>query len=97
MPRQSGRRGWVLETSISVVRIRCDGKCEARAAPGCTGQYEHAHHRVLRSQGGADEPFNLIGVCHVCHDFIHANPAEALKRDLIRHGDRDVRIPYPER
>ena len=38
--------------------------CERRAG-------EHAHHRVFRSQGGNDEPGNLLWLCRYCHDGIH--------------------------
>jgi len=30
------------------------------------------HHRVFRSQGGNDEESNLILLCRICHDGIHA-------------------------
>jgi 5-methylcytosine-specific restriction endonuclease McrA len=29
------------------------------------------HHRVFRSQGGNDEPANLMWLCRVCHDAAH--------------------------
>jgi 5-methylcytosine-specific restriction endonuclease McrA len=32
----------------------------------------HVHHKVFRSQGGADEPGNLLWLCYICHDDIHA-------------------------
>jgi 5-methylcytosine-specific restriction endonuclease McrA len=39
--------------------------CELR--PG-----SQVHHKVFRSQGGNDEAGNLLWVCHLCHDDIHA-------------------------
>lgn len=30
-----------------------------------------AHHKTFRSQGGNDEPGNLLWLCRYCHDGIH--------------------------
>lgn len=30
------------------------------------------HHIVFRSQGGTDDPSNLVTVCWQCHNLIHA-------------------------
>lgn len=45
--------------------------CEARGE-GCTNLAVDLHHRILRSQGGTDEPSNLILVCRNCHELFHA-------------------------
>ncbi len=37
----------------------------------------HKHHRKLRSQGGGDEPVNIMHVTPEFHDYIHANPNES--------------------
>ena len=42
------------------------------------------HHIVKRSQGGKDEPENLITLCHPCHDKIHAR------------GTLDIKGVYPD-
>lgn len=59
------------------VQGRSDGRCEARCAPSCAGRGEHAHHQLMRSQGGADDPSNLLWVCRPCHDWIHQHPADS--------------------
>ena len=45
------------------------------------------HHRKLRSQGGKDEPANLIATHHACHNLgthsIHLNPSVAKKNGWI--------------
>jgi hypothetical protein len=46
------------------VLARTGGLC---AAPGCTRAAEHVHHVVFRSEGGSDEPSNLVGLCWVHH------------------------------
>jgi len=33
----------------------------------------HAHHIVYRSNGGSDEPDNLLTLCETCHDKVHDN------------------------
>jgi 5-methylcytosine-specific restriction endonuclease McrA len=32
----------------------------------------HVHHIIYRSEQGVDESWNLVAVCHECHDLIHA-------------------------
>lgn len=44
----------------------------------------HRHHIVMRSAGGTDEATNTLDVCSPCHDYAHANRAEARERGWIR-------------
>ncbi len=46
------------------IRERDLGRCQA---PGCSRAATHAHHIVPRSQGGSDDPSNLVSVCTVHH------------------------------
>lgn len=62
----------------------------ATAAEGCSGYAEVLHHRKLRSQGGTDDPTNLELLGVGCHQWAHANPAEAARLGLIEM--RHVRI-----
>jgi hypothetical protein len=66
-----------------VVLKRCEERCEARTAV-CIGNVAHVHHLLRRSQGGGNEPENLLGVCFHCHEWIHANPKEASRLGLLR-------------
>lgn len=59
----------------------------------------HEHHRRLRSQGGGDEPTNVIGLPDVIHDWIHANPEAAKEAGLIVPEWEDpanVKVTIPE-
>lgn len=51
------------------------------------------HHRKLRSQGGSDDPVNLVAVCHGCHNLgthaIHLNPGIAAQRGFICRNGHD--------
>ena len=60
--------------------------CEAKIYPDCDGRAVHTHHRLLRSQGGSDDPENLLDVCAPCHQWIHDHPAEAYLRGLLIRG-----------
>ncbi len=40
--------------------------------PGCNHtQFLHIHHKIPRSQGGSNDPKNLICLCSACHQLIH--------------------------
>lgn len=77
----SHRPGW--RQARSFVKGRADGRCEA-SLPCCVGRGAHAHHIQMRSQGGTDEPGNLLWVCALCHARIHDNPAESYAAGLLR-------------
>lgn len=70
-----------------IVLERAGYYCEACGLPG---QDFALHHRQLKSQGGKDEPCNLIAVHHKCHNLgtysIHLNPAKAVERGQIVPG-----------
>ena len=67
-----------------IVLNRAGNYCEACGAP-CSDFA--LHHRRLKSQGGKDEPLNLIAVHHKCHNLgthsIHMRPAKAIERGQI--------------
>lgn len=66
------------------VWARSRGFCEA-AATGCYGPGTQLHHRLMRSQGGGHGSENLLHVCSMCHDFIHANPEYSYERGWLLH------------
>lgn len=67
------------------VESRAGGRCEVRA-DGCTIRGEHAHHRLMRSQGGPDDAGNLLWVCPSCHHYVHAHPTESYERGWLIRG-----------
>lgn len=60
----------------------------------------HRHHRKLRSQGGTDEPVNLLDVTLNLHDWIHRNPAISYARGwLVKSWQDPAEVavsPHPE-
>lgn len=56
--------------------------CQVRA-DGCWGRATQSHHRKLRSQGGTNEPENLLRVCAPCHLSIHVHVADSVERGWI--------------
>jgi hypothetical protein len=32
----------------------------------------HIHHILYRSEHGPDESWNLVAICHECHEEVHA-------------------------
>ena len=77
-----------------IVAERSSGTCEV-----CGQQRAvHAHHRWLKGQGGPWCPANLIHICLLCHDRIHANVWVSISagwivpRPPIESGSDSVRI-----
>ena len=59
----------------------------------------HEHHRKLRSQGGGDEPCNILKVGDEIHTWIHENPVTALELGWIVPSWEDpanVSVAIPE-
>ena len=47
----------------------------------------HVHHKTFRSNGGTDEPSNLITLCATCHDALHAGEFTLkAKRSKMKHA-----------
>ena len=38
---------------------------------GCAKPAEEVHHMIYRSQGGTDDPDNLVSLCRFCHQQAH--------------------------
>jgi hypothetical protein len=58
--------------------------------PGCWTWAQCEHHRRRKGQQGSDEPWNLLPVCHHCHngDGIHQHVDWSNRHGLIlRTGD----------
>ena len=52
-----------------LVLTRARGKCQR---PGCDhAHYLEIHHKTPRSQGGTNDPENLICYCSSCHQLVH--------------------------
>lgn len=59
----------------------------------------HRHHRKLRSQGGGDEPANILILPQELHNWIHDNPEKARELGWIVPGHanpEDVSVTIPE-
>ena len=83
-----------LTATRKVVAKRSGGRCEIRAAPGCTGVGTSVHHRLRRSQGRDDRPVNLLHACVYCDSLIHANPELAYRRGwMVRSFERPEDVP----
>lgn len=83
-PRKRRKSGLSMKTR-RILEERCGGRCEARGHGDCvcSGRYENAHHKRRRSQGGSDEPDNLLCVCLGHHRWIHDNPEAAVELGFL--------------
>lgn len=59
-----------FENTKAMILNRDGYKCQY-----CKGKHKDSklevHHIIFRSQGGSDEPENLITLCHTCHKALH--------------------------
>lgn len=71
---------------------RCGGFCEACGAK-LNPLWWDAHHRLMRSQGGHDEPADLVALHPGCHTVqpwsVHMRPQWAYERGLLVHSGHD--------
>ncbi len=66
-------------TSREEIRTRDGQRCAKCGSP----RDLHVHHRIRRSQGGRDEPQNLVTLCQIHHSWVHANPMAARREGLL--------------
>jgi hypothetical protein len=52
--------------------------CEFQIPAVCTGRAENRHHRKGRGPG-LDAPEWTADICHGCHNYAHAHPAESYR------------------
>lgn len=84
---QSAKRERLIPPAAAdAVKARSGGRCEAvglRSEGRCQNPGQHLHHRLMRSQGGANTAANLLDVCAWCHHDIHLNPARSYELGLL--------------
>lgn len=82
------------------VERRSNGVCEAQIRSVCLGTGSHGHHVRRRSQGGSDDPSNVLWVCALedgmgaCHGWIHDHPLLAARMGLLWSRREEV-VPHP--
>lgn len=71
-PGKKARRDLAeLRVARRALLERSRGYCEARYSANCSSVGTMAHHVKRRSQGGPNDPRNLLWVCAHCHGAIH--------------------------
>jgi hypothetical protein len=68
---------------VRELRKRARDQCEASVQGYCGGDGQHAHHRLLRSQGGPDDIANMLWLCFACHRWWHDHRADARVAKVI--------------
>lgn len=71
--RTKPRRDNDWEEARRVVYDR-DRTCQADYPHSC-GMGWHVHHIRRRSQGGTNDPWNLVLLCGIAHGYVHDHPA----------------------
>lgn len=60
-------------------------RCEIVWDDRCEGTAVDPHEPLTRARGGSiTDRANVVLGCRYCHDQVHAHPAEALERGLLR-------------
>jgi len=87
--RSSGkRRGSPVSTETrEQITDRDRGCVGARLVTeiACWGPLD-PHHILRRSQGGTNDPDNLVTLCRAHHDWVHAHPARSVDLGLLRRA-----------
>lgn len=60
-----------------------DRVCQASEHPHDCGMGWHVHHIKRRSQGGTNDPWNLVLLCGIAHGYVHDHPAWARTVGLL--------------
>lgn len=63
---------------LARAKVRGGWKCERCGKVFPTEGQIHAHHRLLRSQGGSNCVTNGAALCWTCHDHIHLHYDDGL-------------------
>lgn len=58
--------------------------CAIRWDDRCQGAATDPHEPLTRARGGSiTDRANIVPACTVCHELVHANPAEAERRGWL--------------
>lgn len=78
-PKRARYVAWIAEAMKSVDRC---GKC------GSAHSGLEPHHPYGRSN---DNLFKVVAICHACHEWIHANPNEAMDSGWLQPEIRGLK------
>ena len=76
-----------LAAACVLVRERDGGRCRLC----CIDSGVHVHHIKFRSQGGTHETSNLVCLCAVCHDGVHAR-----RFTISGNADEEILAMWPD-
>ena len=62
--------------------------------PACNEQATECHHREGRgvAPDRVTDPDNFVALCGACHDWVHANPADAERLGLRDRSRYELRL-----
>lgn len=88
-PFRSRRRRPPMDPALwALVYARDGGRSQLSGEPVAEHEAQ-VHHRKLRSQGGTDDPANLILLSPADHRAVHAHPAQSVESGFIVPRDED--------
>lgn len=95
------QRGYISNENLRFIFARAGNRCECCGRSGC--QLD-GHHRVASSDGGGDNPENLLVLCKLCHALMHEADFElrldwfrARAQALMRAGNAEMVAPGGDR
>lgn len=75
--------------AVREVVLERDRGCRLPMRHRCIGDL-HVHHITRRSQGGTNDPWNLVALCAWAHLWVHEHPAQATEMGMLRrHQERN--------
>lgn len=81
------RAAEITDAARQEIAQRDRGCVGARLVPDvtCWGPMD-PHHILRRSQGGSNDPENLVTLCRAHHDWVHGNPSASNDLGLLRRS-----------
>lgn len=73
-----------MTSLLARVRERDRDRCVACGCAGSHGFHLEVHHIVYRSQGGPDNPLNLVTLCGDCHRSAHGGRSDRLRGEELQ-------------
>jgi 5-methylcytosine-specific restriction endonuclease McrA len=91
MSKRRLKRDAGYQRSRFAVYERSEGRCELEITPDCYRTMTDVHHRAGRGGPDPHRLDNLLGLCRLCHNYVHQWPLESYENGwMVRRNGKDL-------